>query len=350
MTPLRHESYYALAYQAPCHAVNALSDRADVAAHMAKVIADLKGKMLQAKMFVGPDVRLIVLPEYFLTSYPMGETIEGWRDKAALEIGGAEYDALGKVAQDLDVFLSGNAYEKDPHFPELYFQTSFIIDPSGDVILRYRRLNSMFAPTPHDVWDRYLEVYSLEDVFPVADTAIGRLACVASEEILYPEISRALAIRGAEVLCHSSSEVGSPTETPKQLARRARAMENMAYVVSANTAGIFGSGFPEMSAAGNSAVVDPMGSLMSEANTGESMVANAEIDIHALRRKRRRPGMSNFLARQRLELFAESFTTFASQRKNGLLNPDGSLKAPDRAYFKQAQQQAIDTLDKDGRI
>lgn len=350
MTNLSHENYYALAYQAPCHAVNALSNRSDVTAHMAKVIAELNGKLLQAKLFVGPDVRLIVLPEYFLTSYPMGETIEGWRDKAALEIGGPEYEALGKVAQDLDVFLSGNAYEQDPNFPELYFQTSFIIDPSGDVILRYRRLNSMFAPTPHDVWDRYLEVYSLDEVFPVADTAIGRLACVASEEILYPEISRALAIRGAEVLCHSSSEVGSPSETPKQLARRARAMENMAYVVSANTAGIFGSGFPEMSAAGNSAVINPMGGIMTEANTGESMVANADIDIHSLRRKRRRPGMSNFLARQRLELFSESFNSLASHRKNGLLNEDGSLKPATRAYFKDAQHQAIETLESNGQI
>lgn len=350
MTALELESYYALAYQAPCYAVNTMKDRAETTAHMANVIAGLKGKLLQSKLFIGPDLKLIVLPEYFLTSYPMGESITAWRDKAALEMNGREYDALSNIAQDLDVFLSGNAYEVDPNFPDLYFQTSFIIDPSGNVILRYRRLNSMFAPTPHDVWDRYREIYSLDEVFPVADSAIGKLACVASEEILYPEISRALAIRGAEVLCHSSSEVGSPTETPKQLARRARAMENMAYVVSANTGGIYGSGYPEMAAAGNSAVVDTSGTLLAEANTGENMVSNAEIDIHALRRKRRRPAMGNFLARQRLELFSESFDTLASQRKNGLLNADGSLKTPTRDYFKKAQAQTIAALDKDGRI
>lgn len=350
MTNLTYESYYALAYQAPCHAVNALKNRDDVTAHMARQIADISGKVLQSKLFIGPDLRLVVLPEYFMTSYPMGESITGWRDKAAIEIGGPEYEQLGAMAQKLEIYLSGNAYERDPHFPELYFQTSFIINPSGDVILRYRRLNSMFAPSPHDVWDRYLEVYSLEEVFPVADTTIGRLACVASEEILYPEITRALAIRGAEVICHSSSEVGSPTETPKQLARRARAMENVAYVVSANTAGIFGSGYPEMAAAGNSAIVDTNGSVIAEANTGENMVANAEIDIHALRRKRRRPGMSNFLSRQRLELFTHSFDTLAAHRKNGLLNADGTTKTPDRSYFKEAQAKAIALLETEGRI
>ncbi|MEM7570228.1 MAG: nitrilase-related carbon-nitrogen hydrolase [Pseudomonadota bacterium] len=350
MTSLKYESYMALAYQAPCHAVNGLASRDEAAAHMQRVIAELKGKLLQSKLFIGPDVRLIVLPEYFLTSYPMGESIAAWRDKAALDMDGPEYEALGKVATDLDVFLSGNAYEADPHFPDLYFQTSFIIAPSGDVVLRYRRLNSMFAPTPHDVWDRYREVYDVSDIFPVADTEIGRLACVASEEILYPEISRAMAIGGAEVLCHSSSEVGSPTETPKQLARRARAMENMAYVVSANTAGIYDSGFPEMAAAGNSAVVDTSGGVMAEANTGESMVANAEIDIHALRRKRRRPGMGNYLARQRLDMVSEYFETMAPQRKNGLLNADGSLKEPSRSYFKEAQAAVIKHRSDEGLI
>jgi hypothetical protein len=67
---------------------------------------------------------------------------------------------------DQKLFLAGNAYELDRHFPGLYFQTSFVIAPSGDVVLRYRRLNSMFAPTPHDVWSKYLDIYGLDGVFP----------------------------------------------------------------------------------------------------------------------------------------------------------------------------------------
>ena len=98
----------------------------------------------------------------------------------------------------------------------------------------------MFAPTPHDVWDQYLDIYGLEAVFPVAETEIGRLACIASEEILYPEIARCLMMRGAEVFLHSSSEAGSVQLTHKDIAKRARAIENMSYVVSANSAGISG--------------------------------------------------------------------------------------------------------------
>ena len=80
--------------------------------------------------------RLVVLPEYFLTGFPMGDTVPGWRDKAALDIKGPEYDALARIAADFDLYLAGNAYEVDPNFPELYFQCCFVLGPGGEVVLR----------------------------------------------------------------------------------------------------------------------------------------------------------------------------------------------------------------------
>lgn len=344
------DAYYAIAYQAPCHAVNRCPDAASARAQMRETLDDLSTKIAASKRFIGPDVKLVVLPEYFLSGFPMGDRPEQWIAKAALEPDGPEYAALGNIAADNDLYLSGNAYETDSHFPGLYFQTSFVIDPTGCVILRYRRLNSMFAPTPHDVWDRYIEIYGLEGVFPVADTPIGRLACIASEEILYPEIARCLAMRGAEIFCHATSEVASAQETPKQIARRARALENMAYVVSANSAGIDGSGFPAASTDGNSAIVASKGNILAECNTGESMAAHAEIDIAALRRQRRRPGMMNLLSRQRFAAFADSYTAAEFQPANALLDAAGNVKPLDRGYFAEAQQTVIRSLSERGII
>ena len=48
------------------------------------------------------------------------------------------------------------------------------------------------------------------------ETEIGRIAAIASEEILYPEIARALALRGAEVFIHSSSEAARPSALPSK--------------------------------------------------------------------------------------------------------------------------------------
>jgi deaminated glutathione amidase len=335
------DPYKALALQITCKAVNECTPKAA----KEKMLATIEsiGKQLKAsKAFIGNDLKLVVLPEYFLTGFPMGETMGEWQDKACIEADGPEYAALKKLALEAGVFLSGNVYELDTHFPGLYFQASFIIDTHGEKILQYRRLNSMFAPTPHDVLDKYIEVYGRKSLFPVAQTEIGNLACIASEEILYPEIARCLAMEGAEIFLHSSSEVGSPMLTQKNIGKMARAIENMAYVVSANSAGISGYAIPENSTDGHSQIVNYEGLKLCEAGYGESMVANATIHINALRQHRSRPGMNNFLSRQRFELFAETYSRS--------LYPANSLagKTADRSHFISQQKEVIAAMKQKG--
>jgi predicted amidohydrolase len=329
-------SYRAVALQTACRAVTPCAN-VDEARSLIRDNIDRIAQQVPATLaWTGRDTRLFVLPEYLLTGFPTHESADQWIAKACLEPGGDEYVRLGAIASDNKVFLAGNAYEIDANFPGVFFQASWVIDPSGDTVLRYRRLNSMYSPTPHDVWDRYLEIYGLDGVFPVADTEIGRLAAVASEEILFPELSRCLAMRGAEVIVHSTCEISSPRLTPKGIARRARAIENLLYVVSCNTAGMEGLALPGASADGGSMVVDPRGLVLAEAGPGESIVACAEIDLELVRRLRRRPGMENLLSRQRFELYAESYRQNSFHPANTLL--DGE---PSRQRFIEIQRDTI---------
>lgn len=345
--------YAALALQIAARSVEKLPDRVAASAQMLAMIEEIGVKLRASGVFIqqygGTPLRLAVLPEYFLTSYPGRISIPDFAEKAALDMDGPEYAAMGAIAQAQNLCLSGNAYERDPNFPGIYFQTSFLIAPSGEVVLRYRRLNSMFAPTPHDVWSKYLDIYGLDGVFPVAKTEIGNIAAIASEEILYPEIARAHALRGAEIFVHSSSEVGSPLATPKQIAKRARAFENVAYVISANTAGIEGTSMPFASADGNSTIIDYKGNPLAESNTGETFTAFADVDVNAVRAQRRKPGMANFLSRQRLELFAPIYGGAPVQPADSLIE-DGALKPADRDHFLRVQEQVIERLSKDGLI
>jgi predicted amidohydrolase len=343
-------NFYALALQTEVQAINGCSSRDDARLVMAANIERLSKEISASKKFIGPDTRLVVLPEYFLTAYPLGDSIAQWADRACLDMDGSEYDALSRIAQDNDIFLAGNAYELDAHFKGLYFQTSFIIAPNGDIVLRYRRLNSMFAPTPHDVWDKYLDIYGLEGVFPVAKTEIGNLAAIASEEILYPEIARCLAMRGAEIFVHSTGEMGNVSNTPKNICRAARAVENMAYVVSANSGSITGHQLPASATDGRSAIIDYQGRVMVESGWGPTMTAHSQIDLNALRAHRRRPAMGNTLARQRFEAFAQSYAELGSQKANALLDEDGTIRVPERQHFIKTQTQAIADLIKNGVI
>jgi predicted amidohydrolase len=335
MTPT---PYRALALQVRCDAVNAIADPTACRAQMAATIARIDQQIGAARAFVGDDLKLVVLPEYFLTSYPIGPDYPTWPARACIKPDGEEYRLLGAVAKKHGIHLSGNAYEIDPAFPELFFQVSFILGDRGARILAYRRIISMYTSTPHDVWDRFIAHYGADALFPVADTPLGKLACIASEEILFPEIARAHALRGAEVFLHSSSEVGSPQLTKKGIAKRARAIENLAYVVSANSGGIVGAGVAQDSTSGGSVVIDQEGHVLVEASTGESMVACASIDIAALRHARQRVGMENYLARLRTEPFASMYALsvyppnlFASGR-------------PSREAFHAAIRASIDKL------
>ena len=197
--------YSALALQTVCDAVNQDSSTEAARARMDRAINRVRGQIGSAKGFLkgfnGYDVKLVVLPEYWMTGFPLGETREEWQDKAAIPMDGAIPDKLAGMAQALGVYLCSNHYENDEKFPDLYFQSNVIYAPNGDTVLRYRRMISLYTPSPYDVWDKYLEAYGEDAIFPVADTEIGMLGSIASEEILYPEIARMQAFKGAEIFC-----------------------------------------------------------------------------------------------------------------------------------------------------
>ncbi|MGI5158907.1 nitrilase-related carbon-nitrogen hydrolase [Microbispora sp. CA-102843] len=338
-------AFRAVALQTACHAVNRADDTPASRDMIRTAIDRVREQVVATKRFVGPDLRLVVLPEYLLTGHPIGEPIPEWCERAALAPDGPEYARLAEISRDAEVFLCVNGYELDEHFPGVYFQASVVFDPRGDVVLRYRRLNSMFAVTPHDILADYLSVYGEDALFPVARTEIGTLAAIASEEILFPEVARCLAMRGAEVFLHSSSEVCSALLSPKNVAKLARAVENGAYVVSANTAGLYGTGLPAESGDGGSQIVDHRGIVIAKAGQGESMAANAEIDLAALRRARRTPEMMNLLPRQRFELYAPSYAGTSFYPPNSVRPGEIS-----RGHFVAAQRQVIDRLSADGLI
>jgi len=197
------------------------------------------------------------------------------------------------------------------------------------------------------VWDKYLDIYGVDALFPVADTPLGRLAALASEEIRYPEIARILACKGAEVLLHPSSEAASTLMSPKNVAKIARAQENMMYVISANSAGITGTGLAAESTDTRSQIVDDRGLLLAETPGGQSITACADVDITALRYRRRRNGMGNMLARQPMELYADMFGQIDLHQKGSL--GDGN-EAPGKDFYKKRQDAVIERLIKLGII
>jgi predicted amidohydrolase len=347
--------YIAVALQVSVKGVNRCKDRESSRARIRENLQRIGEYATTAtgflNFFYGLPVRLIGLPEYAVSGFPMKESPAEWRDRACLEQNGPEYEELGKIAQNNKIFLAGNVYEIDPAFPELYFQTCFIIGPNGNVILRYRRMTSCFEPTPHDVWDKYIDTYGADSIFPVARTEIGNLGTIASEEILYPEITRCVAMRGAEVILHPTSEPGSAELTIKEVCRRARAIENQVFVVASNTATIDDIPIPAYTCSAMSKIVDYNGHVLAEAaQGGEAFNSNAVIDIGALRRTRRRTAMSNVMSRQPFDIYADSYRNARYHLGNYLLKDGKVIEPPDRETFRRRQAGNIERLVKAGLL
>lgn len=341
------DRYAALALQTLCDAVNQDTSQKDAHARMRRAVDRVGAQIMAAKGFLkgfnGYDLKLVVLPEYWMTGFPLGETREEWRDKAVIDQSGGFADALGAMAKKAGVYLCSNHYENDPAFPDLYFQANVVYAPKGAAVLRYRRMISLYSPSPYDVWGKFVAAYGEDAAFPVVDTEIGVIGTIASEEILYPEIARMAALKGAEILLHPTSEVGAPGLTPKDIAKRARALENLAYVVSANSGGLVGTPVPAQSTDLMSKVVDYKGLVMAEAGPGETMNANAVLDLSALREARRKTGMSNFLSRLPLTAFRKGY---AGELAPPNRTADG--KMIDRAEAIRQQQAVIDRMLKKG--
>ena len=290
------------------YTVNRAETRADAMAIVARSLERWEELLRFNVARRGGMKQLFLFPEFNLQGFPLWESAEEWIAKACFRIPGSpEIERLQRIASDLGVYIGANAYEAPDEWPGRYFNCSFLIDPSGDVILKYRRVSTAEAASPHDILDAYLDKHGIEGLWPVARTELGNIAMMPCGEILWPETARCLMMRGAEVILHPTSDQGHTDQMAWESAKRVRAAENMVYFVSSNSGGIVGAPIAEASNAGNSKIVDFQGQLMSQNLTaGESDRVSAIIDIDALRRARVSPSGPygvNRLARLRIEAY-----------------------------------------------
>lgn len=245
-------------------------------------------------------VRLAVLPEYFLqgvTTPGKGEDGLAQFMEKAITIPGPEFDDLGAKAREYGMFIAGGGViEKVAEFPDRWFNTAFVIGPTGEVILRYHKWHIPatigLGTSPHDLLDEYGKVFgnSIKDLFPVVDTEIGKLGTMTCHDGATPEVSRALAFNGCEVLCHPGAiqefeGISEPWDFWR-FTRRARAHDNMLYLLASNWGSVNYAYYPKTFCPGHSMIIDYIGMMLREAQyPGEQIIAST-IDIEALRTHR----------------------------------------------------------------
>jgi formamidase len=275
-------------YAAACQtAFDCPADRNQIAERTNRMCGMVEQTIIGYEPFF--DVRLFVFPE-FAHAAPIFDSVSKLRERLAVEIPNEHIDRYQTLCRQYGCYIqTGSFLEIDPRYPELVFNTTVLVGPSG-ILLKYRKVNPWIPwelhSSPHDV-----ENYG-EELFPVAVTELGKIGVAICYDWLFPEVLRQLTVNGAEILLRVSAYMDPwGTQPPMDwwtLFNRARAVENTSFVIASNQGAEFRQ-YPPFSWPGGSMIVDFDGRILAQVDPGPGeKVVVAPIGISELREARQR--------------------------------------------------------------
>jgi predicted amidohydrolase len=216
-----------------------------------------------------PAGALVVLPEMFATGFSMSV------EKIVEPPGGPTEQFLAETARLFKVILIGG--KVSPGAGGRGRNEAVVFGPDGLEITRYAKLHTF---NPVGEGDHYERGGGLAQ-FAWSGAQVAPFVCY---DLRFPEIFRAAAARGAEVIAVIAVIANWPTERIGHWLAllQARAIENQAYVIGINRCGRT----PKLAYAGRSLIVDPRGQILADGGEGEGVIA-APLDLAALRQYRK---------------------------------------------------------------
>jgi len=238
--------------------------------------ADVESNLQLADRLLGEaaadECVVAVLPENFALMP------EKARDKArhAEDPGkGPIQDFVAEAAQRHGLWVVAGSIPLRSPEPERVYGACPVYDPAGKQLALYRKIHLFDVKLP-DREESYQESWSMypgDDPVTV-DTPAGRIGLSICYDVRFPELFRQLIDSGATIFTVPAAFTRVTGEAHWQTLLRARAIENLAYVIAP---GQYGDHADNRSTHGHSMIVDPWGRILAEQAEGNCHVA-AEID------------------------------------------------------------------------
>lgn len=203
---------------------------------------------------------LVMLPEMFYYPYILRELVnqeESSKETIGLLQHSAKKNSVYLCTGSTVENISGRRYNK-----------STLLAPDGRILLEYSKCHL------YDVSFRELEVkeseyFSAGSSLDVAETDLGKIGIMICYDIRFPEMARALAMKGAELILVPAAFNTISGNAHWHLFFRTRAAEEQLYIAAACPARDENCRYK---AYGHSMVVDPWGDVLSEAGEGEDII------------------------------------------------------------------------------
>jgi predicted amidohydrolase len=236
----------------------------DVQANVAKGVTWLRKAVSEYQ------ADLVVFPETVTTGYDTALTPQELWDLVDEAPGRITQD-IQTAAKELGVHVVWPSYRRGEERGVVY-NAAILIGPDGEIIGIYDKTH----PAP---WERtegggWATVGKRADVF---ETALGRIGMIICYDGDFPELSRLLAVKGAEIIVRASALQRSYDIW--YITNCARAYDNHVYLVASNLVGPDASGNYGF---GHSMIVNPIAWRLAQARGSEEIIA-AKLDPDPLR-------------------------------------------------------------------
>lgn len=220
-------------------------------------------------------VDLIVFPELITSGSELGLRFT----EIAQRIPGPTVNLIAQRANDYGIFVAFGMVSKE-RVESVLYNTAVLVGPDGELIETYNKVHLRGEERM-----AFREGYKI----PVAETEIGTIGLMLGYDLAYPEVARAMALEGADIICSMANWEAANIDEWKTYVR-SRAYENSLFVAGANRVGedvtlTFG---------GESMIVGPRGEIFAsladetddESGAPKEGFAIARIDLDMVRKNR----------------------------------------------------------------
>lgn len=222
---------------------------------------------------------LVALPENFGL---IGKSERVKLDHAEADGRGPMQDFLAAAAARHGVWIAGGTVPLATPDGERVRQAMLVHDDQGRRVARYDKIHLFDVRL--ESGETYRESSTIEpgEETVVVDSPIGRLGLSICYDLRFPELYRRLGESGAEILLAPSAFTKATGRAHWDILVRARAIENLAFVVAPAQGGYH---VNERETWGHSMIVDPWGTVLAARDNGAGVVV-ADLDPQMLERTR----------------------------------------------------------------
>jgi nitrilase len=227
------------------------------------VLANLSEAERLIGMAAAQGVKLIALPEYF--------AIMGLKDTDKVAVREAEGKGpiqrfLSTMAKRHEVWLVGGSVPMEASTPDKVRNSCLVYDDKGKLVARYDKIH-LFGLDLGNEHFREEKTIEAGDRVVVVETPFGRIGLSVCYDLRFPELYRAMA--DMDIIVVPSAFTETTGRAHWEILVRARAIENLAYVVAPAQGGYHLSG---RETHGHTMIVDPWGVVLDRLPRGSGVV------------------------------------------------------------------------------